>query len=513
MIHTFQISYELSLSDAATCAWALNRRLPKPKPPKYITDFLDIKKKSGYQIFVIPDLTGIRTIEMVKYEDHRDGIKFRIYFQIEAEVLRTGTETLDLYTCSPEHAKQLQTQYAKAIYSLFGAEAFSGRPASLLYTSGFAPRESYAEEEYQEHSGLFSLGYLPFASIKRIDFTYDVVRSSPDDAKLFAYMALQSYYDGRKKQEKKGEQRNPEASKKECFDKEYASGSKGFSIYYKYDELKDPEFNNRPNIAQVREDARNIVRIELPNFNPDRTKIKSFTWLQVPDDSLPLGPLSYLANEQVPYIAFIKEYCYRVGNGPDLKWYKRRELKERVNELKQQHLLSENEANKIIKISQAIAQGRSQRYSHPLAKAITAFKENGEIILHKKRDPITKEQVLEKFKCSIATYRKYRDLAIRNGIMLVTIPDSAKFKELSALTVLRNFDHIETGLQLTTHMLPYQSITESAPEMEPVKDLYDAILSFLYSRYDEYAESHNADIEAVKIYPGDPRYPSDLIEE
>ncbi len=499
MIHTFQISYELSLSDAATCAWALNRRLSEQKLPKYITNFLDIEKKSGYQIFIIPELTGINEIKLSKYEDHNGYIKFRIFFQIEAEILRTGTDTLDLFTCSPEHAKQLQTQYARAIYNLFGTEAFSGRPASLLYNTDFAPKESYMEEEFQEHSGIYSLPFLMLGSVNRIDFTYDVIRSCPEEAKLFAYMVLQSYYDGRKKQEKKGKQRNPKASKKDCVDKEYASISRSFSAYYKYDEINDPKYNNRPNIAQIREDARNVVRIELKNLSPGRTGVKSFTWLQIPGNVFTLGVLPYLANEQVPYIAFIKEYCERIGNGPDLKWYKRHKLKERVDNLKQRHQLTENEANKIIKISQAIAQGRSQRYSHPLAKAITAFQKNGEIILHKQRDPITKEQILEKFKCSIATYRKYRDLAIRNGIMLVTIPDSAKFKELSALTNLRNFDHEATGSQLVTHMLPYQSIVESAPEMEPVKDLYDAILEFLYSLYDQYAEIHNADIEAALI--------------
>jgi hypothetical protein len=57
-------------------------------------------------------------------------------------------------------------------------------------------------------------------------------------------------------------------------------------------------------------------------------------------------------------------------------------------------------------------------------------------------------------------------------------------------------------------MLPYHSITESAPELAPAKDLYDAILEFLYGLYNQYVERHNADFEAVKIYPGDPRYPS-----
>ena len=223
--------------------------------------------------------------------------------------------------------------------------------------------------------------------------------------------------------------------------------------------------------------------------------------------------MPYLANEQVPFIAFIKEYYERVGNGPDLKWYKRTKLNTELGRLKRQHMITANAHTMMRKISQAIAQGRSQRYSHPLAKAITAFKENGEIVLHKKRDPITKEQILETFKCTYGQYNRYRKLAMDNGIMLVTIPDSAKFDELSALTVLRNYESGLLGSQVITRMLPYQPVTETAPELEPVKDTYDAILEFLYGLYDEYAESHNAGYEAVKICPGDPRYPSDVLEE
>ena len=40
-------------------------------------------------------------------------------------------------------------------------------------------------------------------------------------------------------------------------------------------------------------------------------------------------------------------------------------------------------------------------------------------------------------------------------------------------------------------------VTESAPELEPVKELYDAILSFLYGLYDQYAADYNALWEAA----------------
>ena len=42
-----------------------------------------------------------------------------------------------------------------------------------------------------------------------------------------------------------------------------------------------------------------------------------------------------------------------------------------------------------------------------------------------------------------------------------------------------------------------KSVTESAPELEPVKDMYDAILSFLYGLYDQYNADNNAKWEAA----------------
>lgn len=498
MIHTFKISYGLSLTDATTCAWALNRRLPKPKLKEYITDFLDINKKLGHQVFKIPDLTGIQLITLVKYEDRNGFTVFRIYFLIEAEILRTGNDTLDLYICTPEHAKELQTQYAKAIYSLL-PEAFTGRPALLLYNTDFAPEESYAEEEFQEHSGLYSLPYLALASIKRMDFTYDIVRSSPEDAKLFTYMVQQSYYDSRKKKVAKGKQKKPD-SKDICYDKEFANDSRAFNVYYKYDKMMDKKYDTRPNIPQIREDSRNIVRIELPNFTVSRQKIKSYTHLQIPSDALTLGPLPYLVTEQVPFNVFVKEYGDHIGNGPDLKWYKRRELNERLDELVREGRISEHAKTMMKKISQAISQGRSRQFSHSLAKAITAFKENGEIILHKKRDKDTQEQILETFKCSMAQYNSHKKLAIANGMSLVTIPDSRPFKELSALTVLRNYEFGLLSSVIIANMLPYQSITETAPEMEPVKEVYDSILEFLYGLYDQYSADWNAKCEEIKRY-------------
>ena len=462
MIHTLEISYEISLPDAITCVHRLNERTHSHKGYR-ITNFLDTAKRSSPLVFVVPDLSGILTITVKKHQFRNSNPAFRIYFLIEAEILRTGTDTLDLYYSSSEHAKQLQTQYAKAIYNLF-PEAFNGRPAHLLFTSNFADPKSYTEEEHLHmHGGMYSLPYLALASVKRIDFTYDMVLNSPEDANLYVYMVQNSYYDSSKKVEKKGKNRNPDSSLK-CYDKIYESGSRAISFYDKYNKMMDPVYNSRSNIAQIRETARNIARIELPIFNPARSKVKSMTWLQIPEDAIPLGPLPYLTNEQVPRIAFFKEFANHIGNGPDLKWYKRGALKTQLNIMVRQNKITKGARDFMIKISQAIAQSRCKNDSYGLKKAITAFK-------------------------------------MKKGLMLVTIPDSKKTKQLSTqLPPLRNFAYTDVGCQLTTRMLPYQSISEyDAPELEPVKELYDDVLSFLYGLYDEYAAQWNSNMEEALI--------------
>ena len=264
--------------------------------------------------------------------------------------------------------------------------------------------------------------------------------------------------------------------------------------------MMSDEYNDRSNIAQIREDSRNVVRIEMPIKSPDRNTIKSLTWLQIPDDAITLGPLPYLATEQVPINLFEKEFFGRVGNAHDLKWYTRDELDKKINKMIRKNEISEHKGHTLSKITAAISKRGSLNTYIRALKKYQATKDK-----KKKND---KKPFL-----TMKAFNDYKDFAMQNGMMLATIPAKHGVPELSAYLNLRNFDHAETGSQLTTHMPSYQSVTEFAPEMEPAKDLYDAILEFLYGLYDQYVEGHNADFEAVKIYPGDPRYPSDLIEE
>ena len=497
MIHTLEVSYGLEMEDAVFCTHRLNEITNAFKDKGYfISNFLDKKKKSKPLIFTVPWIAGLKAIRLSKHiedtgTDNSYAI-FRIYFVIEAEVLRTGTDTLDLYFGSPRHAKQLQTQYAKAIYNLF-PEAFNKRPAQLLCNSGFAPKESFTDKDEFNHSGLYALPYLPLASVRRLDMTFDLVSEDEEHAKLLTKMVGMSYYDGQKKKEQQGESKNPDND--ECYDKVYASGSRSFYVYYKYDRMFDEAYKDRQNIKQIQEDSRNITRLEMSYTSQNRSNVKSLTWLQVPDGELPLGPLSYLASEQVPLNAFDKEYNGRIGynkyNCNNLNWFKLHKLYDEVNNRVKAGIFKAKEGSLIKKLARAIHKEGSLK---PVRKLINGKK-------------------CKKRPCSPGTYRKHRNLAMKNGIMLEPIPDDSKFSELSAVPVFRNYSYDEAGSQSTTHMLPYQSVVESAPELEPVKDLYDAILKFLYEKYDQYAASHNTNYEAAKICPGDPRYPSDILEE
>ena len=488
MIHTLQISYGITLKVANTCTYRLNERTHKYDEKMYmITNYLDKdQKKLGHLVFKVSEFPGIKSVTMVKYVDHDDNLKYRIYFLIEAEILRTGIDTLDLFFCSPEHAKQLQTQYAKAIYSLF-PESFTGRPASQLSNTNFAPKDSYLPDEYENfNGGLYSLPYLPLASIRRIDFTFDYESKDEEHARLFTEMAGISYYDGHKKNEKAGKNPN-EHSQEKCYDIEYASGLRGFSVYYKYDKMASKAYDDRPNIIPIRAQSRNITRIEMPIKSPNRKTLRSLTTLRIPSDGIPLGPLPYLANEQVTINLFSMEFIGRVGNYENLKWLTRDDFDKHVNELMRDKTISKTVGSGMIKMSQKISKHGS------INKYVKALKEYNVSIRGKN---IKKKD--RKYP-SIGTFFNYKKIAMRNHLMLTTIPASRSLKELSLSLLLRNYDFDDLNSVITTYMLPYESVMESAPGLEPVKDLYDAILSFLYGKYDEYNASWNSKIEESSI--------------
>ena len=79
--------------------------------------------------------------------------------------------------------------------------------------------------------------------------TFDLVSEDEDHARLLTEMVQKSYYDGWKKIEIEGKSKNPDNT--QCYDKVYKSGSRSFSVYYKYDKMCDEAYIDRPNIIQI----------------------------------------------------------------------------------------------------------------------------------------------------------------------------------------------------------------------------------------------------------------------
>ena len=192
-----------------------------------------------------------------------------------------------------------------------------------------------------------------------------------------------------------------------------------------------------------------------------------------------------MASEQVTARLFEKEFIHRVGNFKDLRWLTRDGFDEIINKKMRAKEISKTVGNGLIKMSQAVSKRGS------LKKYVDALKKYNESIQGKK---IKKKD--RKFP-SLGTFFNYKKTAMLKGLMLPTIPANRSLKELPVKLTFRSFDLDELNWVIATYMLPYQSVTESAPELEPVKDLYDAILKFLYELYDQYNADNNAQWEAA----------------
>jgi len=166
-------------------------------------------------------------------------------------------------------------------------------------------------------------------------------------------------------------------------------------------------------------------------------------------------------------------------------------LDSKVKGLIRDGTLNNHKGQTIIKLTAAISKrGSLNTYITALKKYQEKRAKNKEKYKNEKKQFLT-----------LKAFMDYRKLAIQNGIMLATIPAKHGIDELSAYLNLRNFDFSEVTWQLIRYMLPYHSITEEAPEMEPVKDTYDSIMEFLYSRYDQYNAEFTAMAEEAKRSP------------
>ena len=181
-------------------------------------------------------------------------------------------------------------------------------------------------------AGYSLIPFLGLSILSRIDFCANY---KLENAALYVEMIKKSYYHTRKKNVKVQE---PESfSENKSNDTLFYVKTSGFCIYDKYNKMMDSRKDRMRNIAQIREDAKDVIRIERPFYKISKPKLYSLTGLRVPkaeegrEAPLKLGPLPFLCEEKIGLNTIFKEYIrcvlgikatqkYDMVNRQSFKW-------------------------------------------------------------------------------------------------------------------------------------------------------------------------------------------------
>ena len=344
MIHTFEIYYPLNRRSAGYCVARLNQIAREHGPingrPRYYSDALVQEYLDGnlnrleYSMEYL--ILGLHQITFTKNRGMDHSASYYIYFRIEPEVFITRQYNLNLFICNEHNYDALQARFGQIAYQLF-PRAITHRPLedSILDCLTEEERRYYRELEYGAHMQqlgreelelyrfrhLHSILYLGLARISRVDYTVDFHCEHPD---LYMELVQKSYVDYAKKKRKvrmeKGE-----------YLEAYSKSVDGFVIYDKQKKLMKPEYDDKPNITEMRQDAANIIRIEYVFKSRDRRKQIEFTKLCLPRK----GAVSYVSKPSLcgmmPYIIqdlgtgpLRENYYAHIGGGQwmsDYHWY------------------------------------------------------------------------------------------------------------------------------------------------------------------------------------------------
>ena len=379
MVHTFEILYILNIREATYCtykllqnaqAYKLNQRnknlerMNRDKIRAFLRQIHIRKKHEGirYKGFHIP---GILQMNLLKYKSAPGN--FFLYITIEPEVLLTGENTLDTYFCSFPNLRELQTKYAQAIYALF-PKAFEGKP--LLSQVRFHDQKRIHPVEYS-FGRLFMIPHLGLSILSRIDFCANY---KLENATLYVEMIRKSYYHTRKKNIK-FKNLNP-FSENNSNDALFYDKTSGFCIYDKYNKMMNPAKDNMHNIEQIREDAKNVIRIERPFYKISKEKLFSMTGLIVPkaiegrEAPLKLGPLPFLCEEKIGLNTIFKEYIrcvlgikatqkYDIVNRQNFKWVSLKRFVREMDRLYEAGRITKQRHDTVLKMAYATSEARS----------------------------------------------------------------------------------------------------------------------------------------------------------
>ena len=370
MVHTFEILYILTRREAAYCAYRLNQHVnaDERRENKEIRRFLrtiHIRKKHVGIQFKGLRIPGLHQIDIVKYKE-APGLFF-LYIMIEPEVLITGENTLDVFVCSVPNLKELQNCYAKAIFTLF-PRAFEGRPP--IDQVRYHDQKTVHSDEWKL-GGLFMIPYLGLSILSRIDFC---VNYKVDNADLLVELISKSYYSSRKKNVK-FKNLNPYSEDKSN-DALFYDKTSGFCIYNKYNKMMDPEKDNMRNIDQIREDAKDVIRIERPFYKISKQKLFSMSGLIIPkaqegrEAPLKLGPLPLLYTEEIGLYSIFKEYqqCVLgikrnqwqdIVERPVFRWVSCKRFKREMDRLYEAGRITKQRHDTVLKMAYATSEARS----------------------------------------------------------------------------------------------------------------------------------------------------------
>ncbi len=376
MIHTFEILYILNRRAAAYCTYRLNKyvnasdRYSTTDIHRFLRIRPQLRRNCAGLHFKGLRIPGILQIDLLKYKD-APGSYF-IYITIEPEVLLTGENTINVYYCSIANSKQLQTNYAKAIYTLF-PKAFEGRP--FISQVRFHDQKEIHPDDFKL-GNLFMLPFLPLSILSRIDFC---VNYKLDNAALYVEMIKKSYYNSRKKNIT-FRNLNP-FSEDKSHDTLFYDKTSGFCIYDKFNKMMDPAKDNMHNIDEIREEAKDVIRIERPFYKITKEKLFSMTGLRVPvaeegkEAPLKLGPLPLLYDESDGLKTIFREYLESVlgikrnlvkeymQNHHDFKWVSLKRFVREMDRLYEAGQITKQRHDTVLKMAYATSEAKSVKRS------------------------------------------------------------------------------------------------------------------------------------------------------
>ena len=366
MIDTAIIRYTLSVSDTKAVVADLRRHFTDRKDLDTFFQYDSAKLRS-----FVPNMPGIEAVKLYKSKFYPADPNIYLSITIDLEALCRRQPTLELFYCSANNNLVLQHRYAEAITTLLPSTA---KQKPLFDGESYVPY------------GLSSIPYLALATVRRIDYAYNLYS---DNKEAYLEMAKRTYTDGRKSQQR--------------YDNHNTYAKNGSARFSLYDKALRTETHSTELHCQAA--ATDLIRYEVP-----RTKFNE-EWLAKYNIALNLkgqyvGLLPFL-NESIAADYLHSEYEKSIGTAD---WCSDYHFKKAI----EASPLKKGQKKKLLEIAQLLSQSRT----------ITAAKEN---FLNGYRIAKTTKTL----QGTAATFTKYIKLFGELHLQPLRIPDRFKISYVS----------------------------------------------------------------------------------